>query len=139
MKGYMDAFADHGITFDEKSQYEPSRFSMAGGYESTQKLLKKNPELTAIFAIGDTIAIGAMRAIRDMGLSIPEDISVIGFDGLELGEYVRPKLSTVEQDVELLAKRSCKLLRDYIEDRGTAKHEMVGFSLKCRQSVKYLG
>ena len=77
MAGCEKAFEENGIHFDEKKQYEPSRFSMSGGYESAQKLLKKNPNITAVFAIGDTIAIGAMRAIKDMGYNVPDDISVI--------------------------------------------------------------
>ncbi|MBR2760569.1 MAG: LacI family DNA-binding transcriptional regulator [Solobacterium sp.] len=135
MKGCLDAFAEHGLFFDEKTQYQPSRFSMAGGYESTQKLLKKNPEITAIFAIGDTIAIGAMRAIKDMGLSIPEDISVIGYDGIESGRYTIPRLSTIHQDTELLARKGVEDLLLRINYSHPITHEDINYTMVEGESV----
>jgi LacI family transcriptional regulator len=135
MKGCLTAFAEHGVQFDEETQYEPSRFSMAGGYESTRRLLKKNPNITAVFAIGDTIAIGAMRAIKDLGYSIPEDISVIGYDGIETVRYTIPRLSTIHQDTETLARKGVEDLLLRISYRHPAVHEYVGFTLVEGESV----
>ena len=67
-----------------------ARYSLEGAYEAAQRLLSKNLEITAIFAMSDVMAIGAMRAIADKGLSIPEDISIIGFDGIDLATYYNP-------------------------------------------------
>ena len=135
MKGCLDAFQKHGISFDEKTQYEPCRFSMAGGYESTRRLLKKNPDITAIFAIGDTIAIGAMRAVKDMGLSIPEDISLIGYDGIESGKYTIPRLSTIRQNTEALAVKGVEDLLMRINYNHPAVHEDIPFDLVEGESV----
>lgn len=135
MQGCRNAFHDHGLTFDETKQYEPSRFSMAGGYESTQKLLKKNPKITAIFAIGDTIAIGSMRAIRDMGYSIPEDVSVIGYDGIESSRYTIPRLTTIRQDTEMLAKKGVEDILLRINYNHATSDEMIPFSLVEGESV----
>ena len=138
-QGWIEAHAHHNIEEKDMAPFVEGRFSFKAGYQGMEKLLDSGEKITAVFAVADVMAVGAISAITDRGLKVPEDISVLGFDGLELGEYVCPKLTTIVQDVELIAKRSCKLLRDYIEEKGTAKHEMVGFSLKCRQSVKYLG
>ncbi|MBQ9328775.1 MAG: LacI family DNA-binding transcriptional regulator [Solobacterium sp.] len=136
IEGCRRAFEDHGITFDESMQFEPSRFSMSGGYESAQRILKKNPEITALFAIGDTIAIGAMRAIKDMGLSVPEDVSVIGYDGIESARFSIPRLSTIHQDTDALARKGVEDLLLRINYRHPLAHEDVPFSLMEGESVK---
>ena len=75
-----------------------------------KELLKKEPSVTAVFAMADVIAIGAIRALYDEGLRVPDDISVIGYDGLKIGGFFLPKLSTITQSVELLAGRSFELM-----------------------------
>ncbi len=138
-KGWEEAHQHHHIDEKDMAPFIKGRFSFKAGYQGMEKLLDSGEKVTAVFAVADVMAVGAISAITDRGLRVPEDISVVGFDGLELGEYICPKLTTIVQDVELIAKRSCKLLLNYIEEKGSAKHEMVGFSLKCRQSVKYIG
>ena len=81
----QQAFAEHGLAFDAERQYEISRFAMSSGYEAMGHLLDRMPELTAVFAMSDVQAVGAIRALHDRGLGVPEDISVVGFDGIELG------------------------------------------------------
>lgn len=138
MQGCRNAFDLYGLTFDEAKQYEPSRFSMAGGYESTQRLLKKNPDITAIFAIGDTIAIGCMRAIADMGYSIPNDVSVIGYDGIESSRYSIPRLTTIRQDTATLAKKGVEDILLRINYNHATSNETIPFSLVEGESVASL-
>ena len=76
---------------------------MADGYQAARRLLDREPTLTAVFALGDVIALGAMRAMADLGLSIPGDISVVGYDGIVSSEYSIPRLTTIRQDAEQLA------------------------------------
>lgn len=135
MHGCIESFEKHGLQFNEEMQYEPSRFSMGGGYESTQKLLKKNPKITAIFAIGDTIAIGALRAIKDMGLRCPEDISLIGYDGIESGKYTIPRLATIRQDTDTLARKGVEDMLLRMNYRHAAVHEDIPFELVRGESV----
>ena len=135
MKGCLSAFQEYGIPFREDRQYEPSRFSMAGGYESARKLLKKNPSITAVFAIGDTIALGAMRAILDMGLSIPEDVSVVGYDGIEYCRYSCPRLTTIYQDRETLARKGVEDLLLRINYSYPSTHEEIPYILVEGESV----
>ena len=116
-------------------QYQPARFSFAQGYEAMDRQLKGGQRVTAVFALADVMAIGAMRCIRDHGLRLPEDISVIGFDGLPLGQYYSPKLSTISQPVEALAKECVELLLDMI-DGGKPRHVTVPYTLSVNESVK---
>ena len=72
-----------------------ARFDFGSAYRATEKLLEKAKDMTAIFAMSDVMAIGAIRAIRDRGLLVPDDISVVGFDGIPMADYYNPKLTTV--------------------------------------------
>jgi LacI family transcriptional regulator len=82
------------------------------------------------------IAIGAIRALRDHGLRVPEDVSVMGFDGLPLGDFLVPQLSTVNQSVALMAKHSAHILLDCIENGGKARHETVPYTIRQRESTR---
>ena len=101
----------------------------------TGTLLEEGREFTALFAAADVMAIGAIRALRDNGLRVPEDVSVMGFDGLALGSYLVPKLSTVTQPAELMARRSVEILISQMETGSGAVHEAVPFSISERESL----
>ena len=132
-EGCRRAFAAHGTTLSEE-QCAVARYSYADGYTAAQRLVR-DQDLTAIFAMSDVMAIGAMRALRDNGLRVPEDISVIGFDGLTLGEYYIPKLTTIRQDDEQLALRGVALLLQMLEKQMPAQHEKIPFALAVQNSV----
>ena len=136
-RGCVQSFQTHGVTFTE-DQYETARFTFEGGYWAAKALLERNPDFTALFAMSDVMALGAIRALADAGKRIPEDISVVGFDGLQIGEYILPRLSTVAQSVEQLAERSMYLLLQSIETGAAAAHEVVPVQLLLRESVRKL-
>lgn len=135
-RGCMEAFRRHGIEFDESRDYETARFSYAEGYRAAGELLKRGREFTALFAMSDVMAIGAIRALRDAGKQVPEDVSVMGLDGLTIGDYTVPKLATVCQAVETLADRSLKLLLHNIEAHDSARHETVPVRLEWKESAR---
>ena len=135
-EGCLDAFARHNIPFDEELDYETVRFSFAGGYQGAKNLLDNGRTFTGIFAMSDVMAIGAIRALRDAGLQVPGDVSVVGFDGLTVGEYMIPRLTTVVQPIEELAQRSLYLLLDQIENRITPRYETVPVALTQKESTK---
>lgn len=137
-RGCRQAFEARGIPFDADRQYEITRFAMSSGYEAMGRLLDKLPDLTAVFAMSDVQAIGAIRALHDRGLRVPEDISVIGFDGIELGGYLTPKLTTVQQDAKHLADRSVEILLAHIRGDAAPVHERTAFRLLEGESVKPL-
>ena len=133
--GCEQAFRNHEMVFDKKKQYEPALFSMEEGYHAMGALFDKMPELTAVFAMADVLAVGAIRAIRDRGLRVPEDISVIGFDGIDLGNYLTPRLTTIRQKSDRIADRSMEILVDRIEEEKEAIHELVSFDIIAGESV----
>lgn len=137
-EGCLQSLRAHNIPFDEKLDYQGTRFSYQAGYDATQKLLADGREFTALFAAADVMAIGAIRALRDHGLQVPEDVSVVGFDGLPLGGYLVPQLSTVAQSVIPMAQRGVEILLDCLEKGGQARHETVPFTIWQRESTRRL-
>ena len=138
-QGCMDAFQEHGITFDPEQDYEAVRFSYADGYWAARDLLDRGRSFSAIFAMSDVMAIGAIRALQDRGKRVPEDISVIGFDGLVIGEYTVPRLATVCQDVDALAIHSIHMLLDSIAHPGLPRHATVPVTVALRSSTGHAG
>lgn len=108
-----DAMQARGITWDN-SRVEPGFFKLNGGYQACTALLERHPDLTAIFALNDLSAVGAIRAIKDRGKRVPEDISVAGFDDMEIATYSDPPLTTVSR---FSSDYNC-LLSQAIEDLG---------------------
>lgn len=92
--GYQAALAEAGLE-DESVFY--GDFDESSGRAGVTHLLEKDPDLTAIFCASDLMAIGAMRELVSMGKRVPQDVSVIGFDDIDLSQYVTPRLSTVHQ------------------------------------------
>ncbi|MBQ6878116.1 MAG: LacI family DNA-binding transcriptional regulator [Oscillospiraceae bacterium] len=135
-EGCMDSFREHGIDFDRELDYKGVRFSYQDGYNATCRLIENKRNFTALFAAADVMAIGAIRALRDYGFRVPEDVSVLGFDGLALGSFLVPKLSTVEQSVRKMAVRSVEILLDSIENNGKSRHERVPFVVRQRESTR---
>ena len=138
-EGCLQSFQTHGIAFDEERDYQGVRYSYLGGYQATKKLLGDGRHFTALFAVADVMAIGAVRALKEAGLRVPEDVSVMGFDGLPLGSYLVPQLSTVVQSAQLLAQRSVDILIDNIENGCRPRQEIVPFSIQQRESTRHIG
>ncbi len=135
-QGCLESFREHGISFDEELDYTPSLFSFADGYRATKLLLDQGREFTAMFAMSDVIAIGAIRALKDAGKRVPEDVSVVGFDGLAIGDYTIPTLTTITQPVQELAQRSLQFLLENIEGRKRPRHESVPVTLEIKESAQ---
>lgn len=129
---------EHDIPFDESKQYIECRYSLEDGYKGMQKLLETTLETTAIFALSDTIAFGAIRAIKDAGKSCPEDISVVGYDGINVGKYAIPRLCTIRQNTELLAQKSVDNLLLRLNYKEKIAHELVEFEFIEGESVAFL-
>lgn len=136
LMGIEEKLAVHGILFDRALQYEPSRFSMREGYEATQRLMKRAKGITAIFALSDVIAFGVMRALADMGLSVPRDISVVGYDGISTAHFSIPRLTTVRQRSEEIALRGVRLLLERIHYPVPAEHAVIAYDLIPGESVR---
>lgn len=134
--GCIKSFQRHNISFEEKKYYEKSRFSYESAYGAMKRLLEKAEDITAVFAMSDMTAIGAIRAIIDNGKRVPEDISVMGFDGITLAGYYNPKLTTIQQQYVVLAVRSVEILLQNINLNIAPVHEVVPFHLVQGESVR---
>lgn len=139
LTGCQTACRRWGIELDLERQCEACRYTMPDAYTATQRLMERCPDLTAIFALADVMAIGVIRALRDMGKRVPEDISVVGYDGTVTGQYSVPRLTTVQQDTQRLAERGVETLLQGIRKSGSpAVHELIPFRLLAGESVARL-
>jgi len=137
-RGCRRALLDLNLPFEAERQCESSRFSMADAYAATKRLLSRCPFLTAIFAVSDVMAVGAIRALHDMGRRVPEDVSVVGFDGTILSDFMVPRLTTVRQNTRYMAERGVDVLLRNIERGNRPFHEVVPFQLIPGESVARL-
>ena len=135
--GCQRACVQRGLPF-EMERSEVSRYSLQGGYEAAGKLLDRCPDLTAILAMSDVMAMGALRAIHDRGLRVPTDVSLVGFDGIEQADYCVPRLTTIRQNASRLAQRGVDILLQQTAG-GDAVHEIVPFELIRGESVRGIG
>lgn len=138
LDGCQKGFTACGLPFDLERQYQSARFSMDSGYAAMEKLLETFPEMTAVFAFSDVMALGALRALADHNKRVPQDISLIGFDGIEAGRFSTPRLTTVRQADEALAGQGAELLLEQIEHHAAPVHRTVSFRLLEGESVQNL-
>lgn len=135
-KGYTRALKLNGIT---ETYIEDSPLDRDEAYRTTLRLLERAPQITAIFGCNDDTAIGCMRAARDMGRRLPEDLSVIGFDDIDLAQEIIPPLTTMHVDKVLMGAVGVRHLIDRASDpdRPTLTVTM-GTQLIVRDSVMAL-
>jgi LacI family transcriptional regulator len=135
-KGCLNSFEKHKMIFQEEKYFAKARFAYDSAYRAMNDLLETVPEVTAVFAMSDMMAIGAIRAILDAHLDVPKDISVIGFDGIAMADYSNPKLTTIRQQYKTIARRSVEILFHAIDYKTSAIHEIIPFELACGESVR---
>ncbi len=122
--GYLDALAQANITFDPDWQVEPVGFTPSSGYWAMDTLMSRS-KATAVFAANDYIAMGAVRWCQKRGLRIPEDVALIGFDNLEIGEFMAPPLSSVSFETDVVVRMAIERLQDLIRSRGALPEPRV--------------
>ena len=133
-QGAMEALETAGIPFDEE-RYVDTRFSLRGAYDTARGFFAIKPDTTAVFAMSDTVAMGVIRALQDISRRVPQDVSVVGYDGIEMGKYFIPRLTTVEQPINDIARESVMMLMDMLEHDETPRHIAVEAALITRESV----
>lgn len=135
LKGFKRAAKEAGITVDPKYIQEGT-FDKLGGHAKASVLLRMLPRPTAIFAGNDMIALGVLLALREAGLRCPEDVSLIGFDNLDLAEMINPPLSSVYQPGYQLGATAARLLLERVADSSSrVKHLVLETELRVRQSA----
>jgi LacI family transcriptional regulator len=113
LSGYRQALEAHQLPLDENLIAEAD-FTEAGGSTGAQRLLAAAP--TAIFVASDSMAIGALKAVRQAGLRVPQDVALVGFDDVPVATAVEPALTTVRQPIERLGSMAAELLLALIEN-----------------------
>ena len=121
--GYAAALADAGIPVDPALMRPSAHYSRTDGYGAATDLLPMRPD--AIFCYSDLLAMGAMRAVFDAGLRVPDDIAVIGIDDIEEGRFARPSLSTVSLDTPFIAREAVRRIAARIDDPEIAAEQII--------------
>ncbi len=139
LQGYQKALKEAGIDFDPlmiKKSYIELTYKEAG-YQNTMELLHlKNPP-TAIFACNDPLAMGSYKACQELGLNIPEDLSIIGYDDIPEFSHLNPPITTIHQPIKEMGEQAAKLLLERIEDRNKpAKKVILKNTLIVRNSCR---
>lgn len=134
--GYTEALRDRGLSFD-RMLVRGATFSEEGGYAATQELLRLADRPTAIFAANDLMAMGALVALREAGLLVPDDVALVGFDDIPAARLTAPPLTTVAQYPEQLGARAASLLLERLAGGGPphGRHIEMPFDLVVRQSA----
>jgi DNA-binding LacI/PurR family transcriptional regulator len=132
LAGYKDELAAQGIEFDP-ALAQPGDWEYEGGYAAAQTLLALDNLPTAIFAANDTMALGAITAIQEAGLSVPGDIAVVGYDNREFARIVRPRITTVSMPVYEMGRTAAELLLKQIEE---TRQDMPEIKIKGQLVVR---
>ncbi len=136
-KGFCDYFSEHCGEHNEIT-YKKCSYNLKSAHKAMSALLNEKSDITAVFCLSDVIAMGAVRAVFDKGLSVPNDMSVLGFDGLDLGKYCVPSLSTIRQPQQKIAQYSTRALLQAIAGAKLGESKEMAAELIERESVKKL-
>jgi DNA-binding LacI/PurR family transcriptional regulator len=133
LAGYEEALNEAGGEIDS-DLIEHGDFSNTSGAEAMKRLLKKAPEVDAVFINSDLMAIAAMDAIREEGRRVPDDIAVVGYDDLSISEHSNPPLTTVRQNIPLAGKLLAQNLIEYLQT-GMVTNVSIPVELIVRKSA----
>lgn len=132
LDGYYLALARQELLID-KNLVISGGFSFNGGKEAAVRLIGEHEEVTAIFCASDLMACGAMEGIKEMGLCIPGDIAVVGFDDINICEYITPKLTTIRQERDKIGRTAALQLVEMINGKSPAR-SIIDPTLIVRES-----
>ncbi|KWX87890.1 LacI family transcriptional regulator, partial [Paenibacillus riograndensis] len=135
--GDRGALEEAGLPF-LPSRVVEAEFTEEGAYELTEGFISANPRLTAVFVASDLMAIGVMKRITELGLRVPEDISLMGFDDIVLSSYTTPKLSTIRQDFVGLGYAALEQVVKMLERNTPGYNKILPFSIVDRETIMIL-
>jgi LacI family transcriptional regulator len=135
LRGYCEAMEAGGAGVDEALQL-PGEFTQASGYDAVQKILDLRPRPTAIFACNDSMAIGALSALRDCGVQVPQDMALAGFDDVPVASYLTPSLTSVQAGIQGLGILAIETLLDAVrnQEHHQKKQVVMPTTLMVRES-----
>ena len=142
VEGYRNALKSRNIPINENlirhTDDNENIQVIENGYKLMKELLESKEEFTAVYSISDSMAIGASKAILESGKRIPQDYSVVGFDGLDITYYYNPSITTIRQPVDDMARETTKILFDLINNKTKNQHKVFKGELIVRESTSKL-
>lgn len=133
-EGFLKALKDNNIEFNKDLRLL-GRFDYRGAYNEIKRILDKKIDIDGIFAISDIMAVGCAKAIKDSNLEVGKDISIVGFDGMDISEFYSPTITTVKQPKLEMAELSVELLLDLVAGKTENKHMILETELIRREST----
>jgi DNA-binding LacI/PurR family transcriptional regulator len=136
-QGFINALAEAGLEFNESYALQ-GNYDIESGYAAMQVVLDMEKPPTAIFCSNDEMALGAMKAIKERNIAMPDDISIAGFDDMGFTAYLTPALTTVLRPVEEMSKEGTQILINKIENNESAELGIINLDtqLIIRDSIK---
>jgi DNA-binding LacI/PurR family transcriptional regulator len=137
LRGYVEALEAAGIPYDDDIVGYTTLWHRANGAETMREILARGVDFDAVFGLNDTLALGAMRVLQVEGRRVPDDVAVLGFDGLDEAEYSIPSLTTVDPGRDWIAKTAVATLLERIAGRADAEPRtlLADFQILQRESA----
>lgn len=136
--GFKQALLNKDLSVNENHIVYAKGFSFEDGVKQLPLLLQQSPDLTAVFAASDEIAMGAMSAAYKMGIKIPEELSIIGYDNLPIAEMCIPPLTTIAQPLEKMGTVASNMLFSMMKSGETVESRIIPHKVIERESVRNL-
>ncbi|MBD8067661.1 LacI family DNA-binding transcriptional regulator [Bacillus sp. PS06] len=136
IQGYKQALEDYNLPFVENAIFCGTGFLYEEGKANFHSLMKQDPDITALFCASDEIAIGSISAAYELGISVPEELSIIGFDNIQIAEMSVPPLTTVAQPLEEMGETATKLLFDMLENPEQVESKIMPHRIIERGTVR---
>ena len=135
LEGYKKALEENNIPYSEENVFIGDS-DYSGAYRVTKEIINNRKDITAIFSISDIMAVGAAKSVIDQGLQVGEDISIMGFDGMDISKYYNPGITTVKQPKKNMANNSIDLLLALLAKKEDHKHIIFETKIIERESCK---
>ena len=135
LEGYKKALEENNIPYSEENVFIGD-YDYSGAYRVTKEIINNRKDITAIFSISDIMAVGAAKSVIDQGLQVGEDISIMGFDGMDYNIYLYPGITTVKQPKKNMANNSIDLLLALLAKKEDHKHIIFETKIIERESCK---
>ena len=133
LQGYRNAYEKENIPVRESLIYHGD-YTIQGGVQGIEKLVADNPDMTAVFVTNYEMTMGAVIGMNELGLKIPEQLSVIGFDNLQFARACNPKLTIVSQPTDGIAREVARIMLEHLEN-GKKESEEFFYRKNCRQKI----
>ena len=125
LHGYERALVDHGLSIDDTVIEAADVWTAPAGYDATMRILDRDANVTAIWALYDVLAVGVIRALADRGKRVPEDVAVVGYNDETFSSYMVPRLTSVRADCSVIGQIAAELMLELLDDEAAPSREVI--------------